>query len=387
MRRWLAIAVCAVLVASWPAATTDAQDALLDFSETEIRQILRHGPWPMAWSRDPSNRVSGTPAAIRLGKRLFFERRLSLDGSASCATCHNPKLGWSDGGFRGAALAEVDRNSMSLINVRHNRWFGWDGAGDSLWAQSIVPFLDARELGSGPAHVKKALAGDRVLARAYAQVFGTSAARRTQDDVLVDVTKALAAYLETNVSGRTPFDDFRDALARGDRAAAVRYPLAAQRGLRVFVGKGRCTTCHTGPNFTNGEFADTGVPYFVRGTKVDPGRHGGIEKLQASPYNLLGRFNDDPARATGWATRQVVLGPRNWGEFKVPSLRNLARTGPYMHNGLLVSLEIVVLHYSELDLNRFDYHGGRVLRRLDLSKPEVADLVAFLESLSETPPR
>ncbi len=386
MRRWLASAVGAALVASWPAATTDAQDALLDFSETEVRRILRHGPWPMAWSGDPSNRVSGRPAAIRLGKRLFFDRRLSRDGSVSCATCHDPKLGWSDGGFRGAALAEVDRNSMSLINVRHNRWFGWDGAGDSLWAQSIVPFLDARELGSGAAHVKTVLVGDRELARAYAQVFGTPVRRRAPDNVLVDAAKALAAYLETNVSGRTPFDEFRDALARGDRAAA-RYPLAAQRGLRLFISKGRCADCHTGPNFTNGEFADTGVPYFVRGTKVDPGRYQGIEKLKASPYNLLGRFNDDTARATGWATRHVVLAPRNWGEFKVPSLRNLAQTAPYMHNGLLVSLETVVLHYSELDLNRFDYHGGRVLRRLDLTKAEVADLVAFLESLNGAPSR
>ncbi len=116
--------------------------------------------------------------------------------------------------------------------------------------------------------------------------------------VFVDLGKALAAFLETRVTGRTPFDDFRDALARNDATGMARYPAAARRGLRLFVGWGNCSFCHFGPAFTNGEFADAGVPHFV-----DPGRHGGIRKLRQSPYTLLGRFNDDAERSTAARTR------------------------------------------------------------------------------------
>ncbi len=115
--------------------------------------------------------------------------------------------------------------------------------------------------------------------------------------MLVNVAKALAAFQETIVTGRTPFDDFRDALERGDTAAIARYPAAAQRGLKLFVGKGDCSACHLGPNFTSGEFEDVGVPFFAEKGRVDQGRYGGIAALQASPFTLLGAFNDDPGNA------------------------------------------------------------------------------------------
>ena len=117
----------------------------IDFTPQEVRAILRHGPWPAPWKPDPSNRVSGNPDAIVLGEKLFFEPRLSAKGGVLCATCHVPYKGWQDGRARGMGHVEVDRNTQSLLDVRWNRWFGWDGAGDSLWAQSIRPLLDARE--------------------------------------------------------------------------------------------------------------------------------------------------------------------------------------------------------------------------------------------------
>ena len=118
---------------------------LLDFTDAETRAILRHGPWPAPWSPDPSNRVSGKAEAIELGERLFFDPRLSPSGKVLCATCHAPFRGWQDGRARAFGLQEADRNTQSLFDVRYNRWFGWDGAGDSLWAQSIRPMLDARD--------------------------------------------------------------------------------------------------------------------------------------------------------------------------------------------------------------------------------------------------
>jgi cytochrome c peroxidase len=116
---------------------------------------------------------------------------------------------------------------------------------------------------------------------------------------------------------------------------------------------------------------------------VDAGRHEGIRRLQASRYTLLGPFNDDPARSTATGTRFVALEHRNFGEFRVPSLRNVARTAPYMHNGSIATLRDVVRHYSGIDEDRLHADGVRVLKPLGLSKYDTDDLVAFLESLSE----
>ncbi len=126
------------------------------------------------------------------------------------------------------------------------------------------------------------------------------------------------------------------------------YPLAAQRGLRLFFGEGRCTTCHAGPSFTNGEFGDIGIPFFVRAVSTADATKG-LEKLLASPYNRLGAFQrrgaeQDPRAVS---TRHVTLQPRHFGEFRVPSLRQLTHTAPYMHNGSVATLEAVVNHYSE----------------------------------------
>jgi cytochrome c peroxidase len=276
----------------------------------------------------------------------------------------------------------VDRNTISVLNVRYQRWFGWDGAGDSLWAQSIRPILDPREMGASAAYAAALVRGDRELACRYARAFGAPPPA-ADEAVLVGAAKALAAFQETLVTGRTPFDDFRDALERGDAAAAARYPIAAQRGLRTFVGKGACSACHFGPLFSNGEFHDTGVPFFLAGGGADHGRHGGIRRLLASPYNLLGPWSDERKRAGAVKTRHVALEHRNFGEFKVPGLRNVARSAPYMHDGSLATLADVVRHYSEMNMERLHADGESLLRPLRLSGEEAADLVAFLESLTE----
>jgi cytochrome c peroxidase len=376
-----ALAACAAALAL-TAAGAGAQ--VLDFSDAERAAILRHGPWPAPWSRDRTNRVSGNAQAIALGERLFFEPRLSPSGKVLCASCHVPYLAWQDGRTTGEGLERGARNTQSVLNARYNRWFGWGGAGDSLWAQSLRPILDAREMGGGMAQAAALVRDDPLYACGYQQAFGAPPPA-SDETLFVDLGKALAAFLETLVSGRSAFDDFRDALERGDRAAQARYPLAAQRGLRIFVGKGACNACHLGPNFTNGEFHDIGIRFFVAGGGVDPGRHDGIKRLRESPFNLLGRHNDErPAGggASAVKTRHVALEHRNFGEFKVPSLRDAARTAPYMHDGSLATLADVVRHYSELDLDRLHADGESLLRPLKLSATESADLVAFLESLS-----
>jgi cytochrome c peroxidase len=351
-------------------------------TETEIQAILRHGPWPPAWKADPSNRVSGNAHAIELGERFFFEPRFSPSGKVLCATCHVPFRDWQDARPRALGLMEVERNTQSLLNLRTQRWFGWDGAGDSLWAQSVRPILDPREMGGSERRSAQLVRADPDYACRYQRAFGTPVPA-SDEAVFAGIGKALAAFQETIVSGRAPFDDFRDALERRDAAAMRDYPAAALRGLRIFVGKGNCSLCHVGPAFSNGEFHDVGVPFFAA-AGVDSGRHGGIRKLLANPLNLLGAHNDDSEGKAAVRTRHLAPEHRNFGEFKVPGLRNVARTAPYMHNGSLATLADVVRHYSELSPDRIHSDGEAILRPLRLSQTESADLVAFLESLTET---
>ena len=372
-----ALALGVVATFAVAAAETD-----LTFSDAEVRRILAHGPWPPAPRNDPSNRVSGNEQAIALGKALFFDRRLSGTGRISCASCHQADRDFSDGLPRGMGIARSNRNTPSLANLSLRHWYGWDGANDNLWAQSLRPILDPREMGASLASIAAMVRGRAELSRLYREAFG-SAPSASDEGVAVDAAKALAAFQETIATGRTPFDDFRDALARGDTAGASRYPAAARRGLAIFIGKGRCNLCHSGPAFSNGEFHDTGISFFLEPGRVDPGRYEGIRHLKASRYNLLGPYNDDPTRASATGTRYVSLEHRNFGEFKVPSLRNVARTAPYMHNGSLKTLRDVVRHYSEIDEERLHADGERILIPLRLSEKEIDDLIAFLESLSD----
>jgi cytochrome c peroxidase len=381
------IAVCATaLAAAMLTPTASPQRGALDLPEgNALKRILKLGPWPESARNDPSNRVSGNADAIALGAALFTDTRLSGSGRIACSTCHRPDRAFTDARARGEGASRGDRNTLALLDVGGQRWFGWDGANDSLWAQSLRPIVDPREMNGDIARIATLVRSDDALRRRYMRTFG-SVPGTHDETIAVDSAKALAAYVETLRSTRTAFDIYRDALARGDAFAASRYPAAARRGVALFVGKGRCDLCHSGPRFTNGEFHDVGVPFFVERTRVDSGRYDGIRRLQSSRYNLLGAFNDDPARSTATSTRHVSLAHRNYGEFRVPSLRNVARTAPYMHDGSLATLRDVIRHYSELDENRLHADGESILRPLRLSEAEIDDLVAFLETLTSTGP-
>lgn len=356
-----------------------------NFSAAELSRIAAHGPWPLPWTPDPGNRVSGSAAAIRLGHDLFFDPRLSANRRVACATCHDPARGFQDGRTRARGLVTGTRNTPGLFNVRHQRWFGWDGGHDNLWSASLRPILDPREMGGKAARIARVLRGKSTLDCHYTAAFGKRP-DAGDPELLVNAAKAIAAWQETLVSPATPFDEFRDALQRQDAQAAAAYPAAAQRGLRLFLGRGQCATCHAGPLFTNGEFGDIGMPFFIKPNGVDPGRQGGIKRLLANPYNLLGAHNDDTTRNNATGTKFLRPEHRNFGEFKVPSLRNLKLTAPYMHNGRLATLREVVKHYSELDEDRLHADGERILKPLHMSEAESTDLVAFLESLSPAAP-
>lgn len=349
------------------------------FTPDERSRILAHGPWPPPPRSDPSNRVDGRPDAVALGRQLFFDRQLSASGELACASCHDPQRGFQDG----RSTTRHGRNAPGLLDAAQHRWFGWDGATDSLWAASLAPLIARNELAATPQSALAYLVDNPDATMHYQALFD----RAPQPDarLLVNLAKALAAFQATLVSPRTAFDDFRDAMARGDNTAAARYPVAARRGLKLFVGDGRCFVCHAGPLFTNGEFGDVGRPFFTAGG-VDPGRWGGLQQLFSSRYNRLGPNSDaGPAHPSAVGTRHVAPEPRNYGEFKVPGLRGLVASAPYFHDGSAATLGDVVRHYSELDANRIHADGARLLQALRLSPQQIADLVAFLETLSAAP--
>jgi cytochrome c peroxidase len=194
---------------------------------------------------------------------------------------------------------------------------------------------DVRELGASPRHVAELMRRDEQLACRYRNAFGAAPSSTDDQAVLVDVAKALAAFQETFETPPTPFDRFRNALAKGEPITPWVYSDAAQRGAKIFVGKGNCSSCHSGPNFTSGELRDNGFSKVAA-----PGRH-------------------DAGRD---------------GTFKIPTLRHLLLTAPYGHHGELGTLSDVVEHYSE--------RGSETVKPLKLSAQERSDLVVFLESIS-----
>jgi cytochrome c peroxidase len=350
-------------------------------SEDEIARTLRHGPWPPDVTPDPSNRVSGNARAVALGAALFSDPILSRDGTMSCTSCHLPALDFTDGLARAEGRETLDRNTQALWNLAGQRWFGWSGDSDNLWAQSLTPIQNPLEMAHKAGPLQSALQ-DSSYRTAYDALFGDMAAESPMA-TSVNVAKALAAYIETLTTEKTSFDRFRDALEQGDMVAAAQYPETAQRGLQIFLGQGNCTFCHAGPTFTNGEFHDAGVPYFLGRGRVDAGRTDGIEKLVASPFTLDGAYTDDPDKTGAWAVRNVRFQHGNFGIFRVPTLRRAARTAPYIHNGSLPDLAAVVQHYNHINMERLHSDGEAILRPLGLSDQAAANLEAFLNTLSD----
>ena len=382
MRVASAVVGAACLVLPCTASPADDGGAPLAFTQNEMRIILSHGPWMSPVPQDPSNRVSGNREAIELGTRLFFDQRLSGSGTVSCGSCHVPERHWTDNLRRGVGMAEVDRNTPPVANLHAQRWYGWGGAADSLWSQSLRAVVDRRELAASPRHVAELVRNDEQLSCRYRRAFGAAPSPADDEAIFVDVGKTLAAFQETLTSGATAFDRFRAALAAGKAPSSTGYSEPAQRGLKIFIGKGGCTSCHSGPNFTNGEFFNTGLSRFTPQGAPDPGRPAAIRQVLDSRFNLLGRYNDDATGASADRTRQVSLEKAGPGEFKVPSLRNLMLTAPYGRDGSIDTLAEVVRHYSGIDPVALHARDGRPARRLDLTPREQTDLVVFLESLS-----
>jgi cytochrome c peroxidase len=365
MRRLGAIVIVAGFVpAPWADAAGGAAPVPIAavLSADETRAVLALGPWPVAVPRDPGNRVSGDARAIELGRQLFRDPRMSPVGYIACVTCHQPDRAFTDIKARAHGLADLPRNTPALANLSLQRWYGWGGGSDSLWMASIKPILDAREFDGNALLVRRLFVREPELAACYRSVFGVSPLRGDAQRTVVNVGKALAAFVETLVTDRTPFDDFRDALAHGDAARAAAYPAAALRGLKLFVGSGGCVACHGGPNFSDGEF-HPGVAAHAGST--DSGRLGDARGLLASAFNLTSASNDDATRRNAGATRRLEVHDGLSGRYRTPSLRNAGVTAPYFHNGQTERLVDAVQHAQRL------------------SSAQASDVAAFVSTLTD----
>ncbi len=288
----------AILALSRP--LLDAADAAAStpLSAQERARVVALGPWPQAQAQPVD------PAAAALGERLFHSTRLGTAPGVRCATCHEPWRGYTDGRRVALGLSAGTRNTPTLLDVATRRRFGWDGAQDELWRQCLRPLADPREMPAGAAHVAARLRDDAPLAGLYRTAFG---APPGPDDARLsdDAGRALAAYVRTLASPRTPFDDWRDGLAAGGPppAATAAFPPAAVRGLRLFTGGAGCVACHAGPALGGDGFAVSMIHSTGADGRPDPGRAG-------APRNV----------------------------FRVPPLRGVAATAPYMHDGSVATL-------------------------------------------------
>ncbi len=354
------------------------------FDEQEISAIALQGPWPVSTPQDPGNEFSGLLWAERLGSTLFDDTQLSHNMSVACSTCHQADKGFADGRSLSKGEAIGIRNTIGLFNSGLQRWFGWDGGTDSLWAASIRPLFTAHEMASSVDEVTKALRANHMFVSAIEEQAASveNLADLDNEAVIVLAGKVIAAYVRTLRSGRTAFDDYRDALISGDIIAQEQYPKDAKRGLKIFIGEANCRVCHFGSNFSNSEFHDIGRPFFIGVGQVDSGRYSGIQRIQKDPYSLNGHYGIKVPKPQQLKTANVKLSQSNWGQWRTPSLRNLSFTAPYMHDGSLETLRDVVDWYADIDPTRLHSQGEAILKPLNLNERQREDLVAFLRTLS-----
>ncbi|MBA2320863.1 MAG: hypothetical protein H0V89_06895 [Deltaproteobacteria bacterium] len=369
-------------------------DAAWSAEELAVLADLRLDPAPVD---DPSNRFAGDSRAAAFGQALFFDAELSPAG-ISCAHCHQPSRGFTDGlpHSRGAGVA--DRHTPTILGAQSGPFFFWDGRADSLWMQALGPLENPAEMGSDRVFVARRIVERH--AEAYAAVFGPlpelgelpERGRPDSSDpaelgawrdlgergaavnaVFANVGKAIAAYERQLIPGESAFDRYVD----GTEALEP----AALRGLQLFVRDANCVSCHNGPLLTDRAFHNLGLP--EAGGGYDQGRTMGAMKLLASEFNCRGLFSD--------AEDCPELAYLNPGfpdfvsAFKTPGLRGVTETAPYMHHGGLATLDDVLAFYSDLPGVPVAGHRELTLKPLGLSAEERADLVAFLHALDPDP--
>jgi cytochrome c peroxidase len=350
---------------------------------------------------DPSNRYATSVEAAKLGQKLFFDARFSSNGEVSCASCHVPGKQFQDGTPLAKGVGTTGRRTMPIAGVASSSWFFWDGRKDSLWSQALGPLESAVEHGGDRVQYVRLIA--REYRDQYARVFGalpdlsglpehatpvgsgelwdewvrlSPAKRDAVNRVFSNMGKAIAAYERKVRPGSSRFDAYVDAMLSGDATAAnAALTEDEEAGLALFVGKANCVQCHNGPLFTNDDFANIGVP---DARAADVGRLAGAREVLQDEFNCLGPYSDARPEQCR-QLRAIHADGHARGQFKVPSLRNVAERAPYMHAGQLATLEAVLEHYNRAPAATV---GESELVPLQLSAKELGQLSQFLKALS-----
>ena len=330
---------------------------------------------------DPTNRVAGNPAAADLGKRLFFDPGLSANGKVSCATCHDPNLYFTDGRRFSIGIAVTSRNTPTVIATAYAPFLYWDGRSDSLWSQALGPLQSPDEMGSNRSAVVDFVKSQPNYRRDYEVLFGPFSSTVQS---FANIGKIIAAYERTLLPAQSRFDHFVNSITDGgdldgsDATGRAGLSDAEIAGLKIFLNaKTGCLQCHNGPLFTNQSFHNIGTGNSA-GEHPDFGRIIGLQALLLDEFNCLGPFRDGsgPCPNLDFLNKEDHRGLVE-GSFKVPSLRSVALTAPYMHDGRFATLEAVLEHYRKPPA------GNHELRPLTtLTDDDMANLAAFLRSLT-----
>jgi len=298
---------------------------------------------------------------IELGKMLFFDRRLSGDGTMSCATCHNPELAFCDGQAISLNYPTTKnwRNAPTLINVVFCRYLFHDGRAESLEDQALFPMMSAFEMNQNLDFLEEEIRAVPEYRGRFKNVFGTADITRKR------IAMAIAAFERTLISRNAPLDDYLN----GDKNA---FSPEALKGYEIFTGRGRCSDCHFGINLIDDKFHALNVPEHPE-LLTDPRVAATIRFVaKLHHYEDFRNLHEDPGRYL------ITRDKKDWHAFKTPTLREISKTGPYMHNGVFETLEEVI--------DFFDQGGGAgntLLKPLSLDNSEKHALRVFLiEALS-----
>jgi cytochrome c peroxidase len=375
------------------------EETLVDgrFTEDEWTMIGEMA-FPATLPPDPSNAHADDPLALSLGDGLFEDGGLSPTGVA-CRSCHQIANGFTDALAVGHGVADVTRNTPTVLGAGLVRWPFWDGRVDSVWAQALGPIESAREMGSSRLYVAHRIADFH--GAEYEAVFGalpdladvarfpaagqpgdaawdamSAADQETVNRIFSNAGKAIEAYERSLSPPPTAFD----AYVAGDASALSELE---RDGLREFFRDG-CAECHFGPLLSNGAFHAIDMPGFGTGASLDVGRIAAFDVLAASPFRRQGVFSD--AAIVDPLAGLTALPESTRGAFRTPTLRSLSSTAPYGHAGTFTALRDVVLHYARIRTpHDVDPHVAGTLDAHLLGFDDVADrvdpLTAFLEAL------
>ena len=388
------------------AGDTDDQEQLHQYSKKEI-ELLRSlwigslHPLPT----DPSNRVSDNPKAVKFGKKLFAEPRFSSNGKISCKTCHKPEITFTDNEPLAVSIGTSTRRNMPIIGLAYFKWFFWDGRADSLWSQALGPFENPVEHGTTRCRVVLLIAehyqaeyeelfgplpelteancppeATPVVDEAGRKLWGTMkpADQDAVNRVFSNIGKAIAAYERLILPTPSRFDQYVEDLLQGD-PEKIKNILSPEEieGMRLFIGTGNCTKCHSGPLFADDKFHNLQIPK-RREIPYDRGRADGIEKVLTDEFNCYGKYSNAKSEECVALNTMDSDTEKYRGAFKTPILRNVAERAPYMHSGQFKTIAKVLAFYQyPFDFDLMLDFGHSTLSDKDLEKIE-----AFLYTLS-----